>query len=82
MRYLLILSKHAWLTILKFFPTLIALLLHPARLTLPLNFSTLLANSFYKFENFADKKIIFRKFPICLLIYFEKKFCPAHLIDT
>ena len=54
MRYLL--SKHALLTILKFFPTLIALLLHPARLTLPLNFSTLLANSFYKFENFANNK--------------------------
>lgn len=56
MRYLLILSKHARLTILKFFPTLITLLLHPARLTLPLNFSTLLANSFYKFENFANAK--------------------------
>jgi len=51
---------------LKVFPTLIALLLHPARLTLPLNFSTLLANSFYKFENFANnkkkKKITFKIF--------------------
>lgn len=56
MRYLLILSKHAWLAILKFFPTLIALLLHPARLTFPLDFSTLLAYSFYKFENFANNK--------------------------